>query len=369
MVDEISFIGWRNDIGAYLIMQYPRELSLITQDVMQIYTAHRQNTLFPNFAAINYKGKKIASFFSGLKTTEFVGAPNFIISIYLDDSEQPNFFRDILRECSERFLISLFELLPNLLSKMEDVKGIIIVDIDGFPVIKYPDHIKLSSKLMSDILNMHLNQSKIMRECSYEMDGEKFASFFTGKEEEKFVVVPKYIVVFLLKSEANSDRFKRKISKSAQSILFKISRLLADTLEEINDQKLELIIDEELSDKPILDEKDFERITEEPSILMDDQEFGQSSKLDNDTLGVSEDRRSIEQMLERIKLKTEEKTLESNEIASNSKVEEKDTKELLEEIQYLQDQLNLKDEQLKEKDQQIKKLNLIIKSMRKYVSY
>ena len=60
MVDEISLIGWRDDIGAYLIMQYPGKRELTTQDIMQIYTAHRQNTLYPNFATLNYKGKKIA---------------------------------------------------------------------------------------------------------------------------------------------------------------------------------------------------------------------------------------------------------------------------------------------------------------------
>jgi hypothetical protein len=111
MVNEIALIGWANDIGAYLIMQYPRKLIMITQDVMQIYTAHRQNTLYPNFATLNYKEKKFASFFSGMQTTEYAGAPNFIVALITSEEseESLNLLHEVLPNISTTLLTTLFE--------------------------------------------------------------------------------------------------------------------------------------------------------------------------------------------------------------------------------------------------------------------
>ena len=359
MVDEISLIGWRDDVGAFLIMQYPRKLQLNTQDIMQIYTAHRQNTLYPNFATINYKGKKIASFFSGLKTTEYKGAPNLIVSVFLDQSEPFSIFRNILPEISEQLLIKLFNRLPQVLEELEDVLAVMILHIDGYPVLEYPENLKISSKLKSEILSAHFGTTQTVKECIFEVEGEFFASFFTGKKEEKYVIIPNYIVTFILKSE-KSGRLKRKLSKYARKVLYEIEKVTAEGLEQINDKTLELLIDDELSDKPIFDEKDFEQISasvEEPEV-------------------VTEDGRSLEQMLERIKMKAEEKvqeieTFEEIETELEAEIEEDSftEEELVTQIKDLREKLKIQENLLKEKDQNIKQLTLIIKSLRKYVSY
>ncbi|MHA1650927.1 MAG: hypothetical protein ACTSYB_12095, partial [Candidatus Helarchaeota archaeon] len=192
MVDKICLIGWRDDIGAYLIMQYPRKKLVINaQDVMQIYTAHRQNTLYPNFATIHYKGKKIASFFSGLKTTEYIAAPNFIVSLFLDESESPSIFKDLLPNVSATLLTKLFEVLPDILKQLNQVKGIIILtkepDIGEFPILIYPD-LKVSSKIKAKIFEAHYKSDKIEKKCVIDIDDTQYVSIFTGTEAEQFIV-------------------------------------------------------------------------------------------------------------------------------------------------------------------------------------
>jgi hypothetical protein len=273
MVDEISLIGWRDDIGAYLIMQHPRKLQITTQEVMQIYTAHRQNTLYPNFATLHHKGKKVASYFSGMKTTKFEGAPNFITAIFLDTTERPNVFRELLPELSTKLLTNLFNKLSEILSSLKDVRGFVILtkekDIGGFPVLIYPN-LKVSSKLKSDIFSAHFKSAKIERKCVIESSGEKLVSFFTGTPKEKYLIVPNFIVTFFLKEQANFTQFKKELDQSVHLLLSEISKLLAKNFEDCNDHIVELMIEDELKESPIIEEKDFEklsRIDGEPDVV------------------------------------------------------------------------------------------------------
>ena len=73
MPDGIVVLGWRDDIGAYLLAQHPNDFSLSVDSVMSIYNVHRQNSLEPNFGYLSTKELKVASFFTGMKTTRFLG--------------------------------------------------------------------------------------------------------------------------------------------------------------------------------------------------------------------------------------------------------------------------------------------------------
>jgi len=386
MVDEICLIGWRDDIGAYLIMQYPRKKLVINaQDVMQIYTAHRQNTLYPNFATIHYKGKKIASFFSGLKTTEYIAAPNFIVSLFLDESESPSIFKDLLPNVSATLLTKLFEVLPDILKQLNQVKGIIILtkepDIGEFPILIYPD-LKVSSKIKAKIFEAHYKSDKIEKKCVIDIDDTQYVSIFTGTEAEQFIVVPNLIVVFLLAKEANASSIKKKITQYATLLLSKISNLLSKALDECNEKIVELMIEDELKESPIITEKDFQqfsKVEDEPEILM---ETGSSDRTITQMHGNSESESSIDHILEHIKMKAQE--LENNDQTVNEEpAVSHSLKDLKAQIQSLQEELREKNEVieklneqiadlkriLKEKEQTMKKLMLIVKSLRKYVSY
>ncbi len=386
MVDKICLIGWRDDIGAYLIMQYPRKKLVINaQDVMQIYTAHRQNTLYPNFATIHYKGKKIASFFSGLKTTEYIAAPNFIVSLFLDESESPSIFKDLLPNVSATLLTKLFEVLPDILKQLNQVKGIIILtkepDIGEFPILIYPD-LKVSSKIKAKIFEAHYKSDKIEKKCVIDIDDTQYVSIFTGTEAEQFIVVPNLIVVFLLAKEANASSIKKKITQYATLLLSKISNLLSKALDECNEKIVELMIEDELKESPIITEKDFQqfsKVEDEPEILM---ETGSSDRTITQMHGNSESESSIDHILEHIKMKAQE--LENNDQTVNEEpAVSHSLKDLKAQIQSLQEELREKNEVieklneqiadlkriLKEKEQTMKKLMLIVKSLRKYVSY
>ncbi|MHA1279442.1 MAG: hypothetical protein ACTSQI_01915 [Candidatus Helarchaeota archaeon] len=385
MVNEISVIGWRDDIGAYLIMQYPRKMELLPQDIMQIYTAHRQSTLYPNFATIKYRGKKIASYFSGMKNTEFVGAPNFIISIYLEEAEVPSNFREFLPRLAKHILSELFEKLREILNKIEEIKGIIILtreeDIGDFPVLVYPE-MRVSSKLISDIYNAHFSASRIEKACSSEFNGQKFASYFTGFDKEKYLVMPNFIVTYLLNENTSPDNFKKKIYEKTHYLLSEISKLIANGLERCQEQAVELMIEIELKESPIFRETDFKKIadlSDEPEVIMGYTDQFQDFKGQNQTNKKRETRGSVDQLLDKIKSDIQEELggEDGSSELSNSPKTVANQIELLkkqlcqkkEQIQSLYEEIHKLRQSIEEKDQKLKKLMMIIKSIRKYVSY
>jgi len=379
MVDEISLIGWRNDIGAYLVMQYPRQLPLSTQDIMQIYTAHRQNALYPNFTTLkNNRGKNIASFFSGMKTTEYVGAPNFIISLYLDESESPGIFRDLLPQVASKILIKLFNMFPKLFDQLKDVEGIIFFtedeDIKGFPILSYPDDLKISSKLKSNILE----EIKKARETIFKVDEQNFIGFFMGTDKDAHLTIPNCFIVYLVSSEIDPASLRKKLSKISRVILKEFSNLLARALEEINDQKLELMIEDGLKEHSLLEEKDIERISGrggEPDILIGEESY---FKTEEPETASSFSESKVDQMLERIRAKTQTEVSEfSKELVAEeqSGVSSATQEELLNQIDEkdeliseLQDKIAELEKLLAAKEQKLKKMDLLVKSLRNKIN-
>ena len=211
------------------------------------------------------------------------------------------------------------------------------------------------------------------------MNGDRFVSLFTGKRGGSYIVVPNFILTFLLNEQANPVNFKRKIEQHAKRLLTHISKLLAKNLEKCNEQIVELMIQDELKEGPIIGERDFDilsTIDEEPAIIEDGADPILEKKEDE---GEPREQGTLDLMLNKIKMEIEE----GFELEDTQPEKEASKEELLSQIQYLQEHLHGRDEliiklnekleninqTLKEKDQKIKKLMQIIKSLRKYVSY
>jgi len=374
MVDEISLIGWRNDIGAFLIMQHPRQIPISTQDIMQIYTQHRQNTLYPNFITLkDNRGKNTASFFSGMKTTEYVGAPNFIVSLSLDESESPTVFKDLLPEISAKILIKLFNMFPKLLEELQDVEGIIFFSVDEdigiFPILNYPDGLQITSKFKSGVLE----EFKKARESAFEIDGQNVISFFMGAEKETHSIVPNCIIVYLLGNQIDPATLRKKLSKISRVILKEFSNLLAKALGEINDRKLELMIEENLKESPLIAERDLVRISEgdeEPDVL-GGEEGGGKKGLGATACGSES---TVDQMLEKIREKTEIKV----EALEKERVAEKQIGDMAATQEELLNQIYEKDElinelqgkiaeladQVAKREKELKKMKKLLKSLK-----
>ncbi|MHA1253574.1 MAG: hypothetical protein ACTSRP_26605, partial [Candidatus Helarchaeota archaeon] len=91
----IALIGWTNKTGFYTIYQYPQIL-ITEEEVMRIGSIHRMRYLEPSFITLNLKNYKVASFYSGMKTSRWVVEPNYVISLILDPSENAEAYSEIL---------------------------------------------------------------------------------------------------------------------------------------------------------------------------------------------------------------------------------------------------------------------------------
>ncbi|MHA1266789.1 MAG: hypothetical protein ACTSRS_16250 [Candidatus Helarchaeota archaeon] len=382
MVDEICIIGWRNDIGAYSILQYPRETPLSVQEVMQIYTSHRQNTLYPNFVSLTYKKKKFASFFTGMKTTEFKGAPNFIVAIQLDESESPNLFREILPTISTEFFTNLFGKLPRLLEEL-NIEGFFILthepDIGSFPILIYPSHLKITNRIQSEILKQH-NQTKRERH-SLSIGENIYVSLKITSVKNSSVMAPTCIIVFLLKEGTDLNTFEKRVKKHAENVFSEFITAIKDLLEKLDEMKYESIITEELNERPIIQEEDIIKLSEngeEPSILLQDEGKDMLKKEGQDFSAVIDDQ-SIEPILKRMKemvhqkIENEEEKIDSisgdldlHQLIHNIRKELREKEKI---IDSQREAIEILQKKLKEKERERKKLLIIIKSMRKYVSY
>ncbi len=105
----IALFGWTNKEGFFLIDCYPESMKayLDEETVMRIGSLHRMRNLDPNFITINFPNYKIASFFSGMKTSKFIISPNFTIVLLLELAENPYKYSMILPTASKEILQSL----------------------------------------------------------------------------------------------------------------------------------------------------------------------------------------------------------------------------------------------------------------------
>ncbi|NVM03430.1 MAG: hypothetical protein HWN67_13960 [Candidatus Helarchaeota archaeon] len=369
MVNGIALISWRDDIGAYLVAQHPQVSKLDVKDVMSIYNVHRQNSLEPNFGSLSMKNLKVASFFTGLKTTKYLGpAPNYIVSLLLDRTENPADFRKILPNLTTNEIIPNFlEMLPEFLEKFKklasDIVGIILIQKQSegekpFIVFQaFKKAVDLTSNMIREIWSSTTKNATDAKYSEYKEDKLKFANFYTGTPE-KFVVTPGMIVSYIFEESSTPIKeYKKLVLDYSFDLLMKITAILTEGLNRVSEIELQN-----------LEEKFIPAETQETSI---ETKVAEEAKL--------------KEKLEKIELKTEVKKLETRLIETEEERQkslmmlegDKEAMEhLVEQITKFQEKIIDKTQELtflenkvEEKDKHIRNLLKIIRSLRKYVSY
>lgn len=104
----ILIIGFRADVGAYIVYSYPSfDAESSNLDVMNIYNLHRFRTTERNFQTILQGGHNIASYYSGFKNTNYIGAPDYCVTLLLDKDDNPNQYEKVLIKITNNLLSKL----------------------------------------------------------------------------------------------------------------------------------------------------------------------------------------------------------------------------------------------------------------------
>lgn len=365
MARGISVIRWDDKIGAFLTFQHPLDFAISVDDVMAVYNIHRQNTLEPNFGVLTKGTFRVASFFTGLKTTKYVGAPNFTVTLFLDSSENPVSFKKILPKQTVEIVKDYNKILPKGLDKIPEAKGLVIVQEqeDTKPFImmsSYVEPLDLTQQMLDSIYRETQGKSDPYYYYT-DIGNYKFACYFTGVGQKK-LLLDSAVLVFVLKKQFSAlSELEKHMPQIAFEILMDFSTLLAEGLNKINEVELQDVID---------DFHDF-GLGEAPSPVEEVSLSGMVEKLELKTK--VED---LETQLDETVKEKEKKALmlEGTREATEHLVLQitKFQTELIEATGTIQDQghqiIDLRTK-LHEKEEQIRKLLTIIRSLRDYVSY
>ena len=103
-------MGFNKSPGAYVDTQYPDtivdDLGVKTSDMMNIYAIHRMRNMEPNYIQMKVAGVSVASFYTGFSYKHYVGKPDFAITVFLSDQDNPpSHFEGMLRKIA-------YDLLP-----------------------------------------------------------------------------------------------------------------------------------------------------------------------------------------------------------------------------------------------------------------
>jgi len=365
----IALISWRDDIGAYLVAQHPQANRLSIQDVMSIYNIHRQNSLEPNFGSLVMKNLRVASYFTGLKTTKFVGpAPNYIVSLLLDRNENPAEFRTFLPKLTTEEIIPKFlNTLPEYLTKFSEVSnnivGIMLIQKQSEeekPFIVFQDFKKaldLTSNMVRDIWSRAVSNTSSDNYFEYSSGNLSFANFFTGPPS-KFIVAPNIIVSYIFEGDpAKISEYKKNVLDFSFNLLMKIVAILTEGLNKVSEMELRSLeqsfITTEVEVEPQVDELEEERTLQEK--LASIHLKTQVKSLETRLIETEEEKQKTQMMLE------------GDKEAMEHLVEQitKFQNELMDKSQ----ELHILEKKIEEKDQHIRNLLKIIRSLRKYVSY
>ena len=203
MPKGIALIDWTNKMGFFTLFQYPQTL-ITEEEVMRIGSIHRMRYLEPGFITLNLKNFKVASFYSGMKTSRWVVEPNYVISLLLDLSENAESYSEILPVACLKILESIkTEQYKNVIPAVfENINlGRIIVKKDILQKIFPP---KVDEKV-------DLNELKQLREKVMEQDG--IIKMLQGMIENKDVVSTPNI-----KNLAEIDMLKTRIKMKEENI-------------------------------------------------------------------------------------------------------------------------------------------------------
>ena len=375
MPDGIVVLGWRDDIGAYLLAQHPHDFSLSVDSVMSIYNVHRQNSLEPNFGYLSTKELKVASFFTGMKTTRFLGpAPNFTVGVMLQKNENAVSFKKIIETVTTKYLIGeIINVLPEALNKIPESRGVFILQKkeDTKPYLPtHMTHFRTEVDINQPMLDQIYREASKNKEPHYfstKADSLRFFGFFSGTGD-KFVALKDSVICFVMpKTFSDEKTMKQAIPGIAFEMLMKFSTALSEGLVKVNESELASIM-EEYAPEELKQEMEIEDV-------------------------------NISELLDNIELKDEVEGLEGKVedlLAESDKLKEESDKKqqmlegtseamehLVQQITKFQDELIEKNDELKEerkmlaeaqvklqeKEKKIMKLMNIIRSLRKYVSY
>jgi len=108
MLKNILILGFRADVGAFVVYSYPSfDAANSNLDVMNIYNLHRFRTTERNFQLIQQGGFNIASYYSGFKNTNYIGQPDYCVTLLLEAGENPNEYERPLMKITNNLLADL----------------------------------------------------------------------------------------------------------------------------------------------------------------------------------------------------------------------------------------------------------------------
>ncbi len=95
MVDAIIIIGWRSDAGAYLVDSYPPGVEIDGQDLLNLFSLHRMSAnnnmdrAIANFNFLKIEGYSLVSWYSGFRSTKYLGRPDFCVALMISQGGNP----------------------------------------------------------------------------------------------------------------------------------------------------------------------------------------------------------------------------------------------------------------------------------------
>jgi len=375
MPDGIVVLGWRDDIGAYLLAQHPHNFSLTVDSVMSVYNVHRQNSLEPNFGYLSTKNLKVASFFTGMKTTRFLGpAPNFTVGVLLQKNENAVSFKKIIERVTTKYLIGeIIGVLPEALDKIPESKGVFILQKkeDTKPYLPtHMTHFRTEVDINQPMLEQIYREASKKSEPHYfstKADSLRFFGFFSGTGD-KFVAIKDSVIVFVMgKTFSDEKTMQNAVPGIAFEMLMKFSTALSEALVKVNEAELHSIMEEfapeELKAESEVEDVDFSEILQ--NIELKDEVEGLEGKVE--TLKVESDKLKEESDKKQMMLEGTSEAIEHM-VTQVTKFQN----ELIEKNEELNKERKIAAEsqmKLQEKEKQIMKLMNIIRSLRKYVSY
>ena len=196
MLKNILILGFRADVGSYVVYSYPKfDAANSNLDVMNIYNLHRFRTTERNFQLIQQGGFNIASYYSGFKNTNYIGQPDYCVTLLLGAGENPNEYERPLMKVTNNLLADLGG------SGFEELLSDTYVLIDN----KQFDEIKISRRGGAALGEAPLEHKAIATTL-----GLTDASFLIIAALISFLLV--YVLYISIKISEMSDRIQELIS-------------------------------------------------------------------------------------------------------------------------------------------------------------
>ena len=90
MPKGISIVRWNNQLGPFIEISYPDNITLSPEKIIQLYTSQTMGDIAtPRFSFFASEGLKIASYFGGIQDSS-------LLLLFLKEDEDPDFFKNSL---------------------------------------------------------------------------------------------------------------------------------------------------------------------------------------------------------------------------------------------------------------------------------